>query len=787
MRPRGAARHVAAACIVAWLGLAVAARAATFNVNVTTDSVDAVPGDGACADAAAACSLRAAILEANALPGADIVILAAGEFWLELRGSGEDVGATGDLDVTDALTIEGSARDDTIITAFGLRDMFGGRGYGDRVLDIHAGAVLALRALTVTGGDVLSDGGGIRVVAAELDATDVVVDANDMFLYDSIHGGGGIAVLSGSLNLTRAAVRGNRIDDQGFNYGPGGGIYVDESTATIVESLVEDNSARDGGGVALGRGGNLSLRDVIVRDNTAIIDGGGIAIGVRLSAIAPVVTIERSTIGDNPYGGGIVLMSGSLVMRNSTIAHNFNNGDYAGLFVRASGVAMLSNVTIAGNTIQSWGDAGGGVMAAPGSQVSAFGTLVGGNLGSGRPGRYAPDWHGEMTSLGYNLVGDPTLTTVLGDPTGVIMGVDPGVGGFGNYGGLTPTVRLRFDSPAIDAGNPLPPGGGDPACEATDQRLVRRPFGIACDIGAYENDCVDPVDTDGDGAGDLCDTCPTIPDPLQRDSNGDGQGDECECDLDGDGIGADIPNLPVPCPANGPGGTYDNCPRVANRTQRDRDGDTLGDECDDCPSLADPVQSDGDGDGWGDPCDTCPTAFDWLQIDSDGDLLGDACDDCIDVANPGQADLDLDGVGDDCDNCPSTVNESQADGDADGMGDACDGCTEPSALDIDPAAAPLRVTRAAGSTLHLSWNDASMPAYDVYRGTIPPDRTMAARASAYDHDAFGACSVAGVTLDIAQGSGSFYFLVAAHCGAGVSSLGRDSSGAEIPGPLTTCP
>ena len=48
------------------------------------------------------------------------------------------------------------------------------------------------------------------------------------------------------------------------------------------------------------------------------------------------------------------------------------------------------------------------------------------------------------------------------------------------------------------------------------------------------------VDTDGDGVCDSVDNCPTVPNPDQKDSNGNGIGDACEpviarCDVDGDG------------------------------------------------------------------------------------------------------------------------------------------------------------------------------------------------------------------------------------------------------------
>ncbi len=74
--------------------------AATFTVDSTTDSVDALPGDGLCADASGSCTLRAAIQETNALSGADTIILGPGTYLLTIPGNSEQNAATGDLDIT---------------------------------------------------------------------------------------------------------------------------------------------------------------------------------------------------------------------------------------------------------------------------------------------------------------------------------------------------------------------------------------------------------------------------------------------------------------------------------------------------------------------------------------------------------------------------------------------------------------------------------------------------------------------------------------------------------------
>lgn len=91
-------------------------------------------------------------------------------------------------------------------------------------------------------------------------------------------------------------------------------------------------------------------------------------------------------------------------------------------------------------------------------------------------------------------------------------------------------------------------------------------------------------DSDADGVCDDVDNCPVIANTNQVDSDGDGNGDACDTcpndfdnDIDTDSICGDV----------------DNCPFVSNGFQSDCDIDSIGDACDmDSPCLAD---SDGDG------------------------------------------------------------------------------------------------------------------------------------------------------------------------------------------------
>ncbi|HUF54567.1 MAG TPA: thrombospondin type 3 repeat-containing protein [Dehalococcoidia bacterium] len=109
-------------------------------------------------------------------------------------------------------------------------------------------------------------------------------------------------------------------------------------------------------------------------------------------------------------------------------------------------------------------------------------------------------------------------------------------------------------------------------------------------------------------------------------------------DLDGDGIGD----------------TCDNCPSMPNPAQTNSDEDASGDACDNCPEYYNPDQKDTDGDGVGERCDVCPSVVDPAQADTDNDFVGDSCDNCTNTYNPLQADIDQDGIGDACSSTSSS-------------------------------------------------------------------------------------------------------------------------------------
>src|SRR5687767_686219 len=113
------------ACAIVACFTAQSASAAVFVVNTTADGDDPQT-EGVChAPAVNACTLRAAIQEANDTAGvADTVSLPAGRYELTAAGGNENFAVTGDLDLTGSITIAGAGARTTIIDANGIDRVF---------------------------------------------------------------------------------------------------------------------------------------------------------------------------------------------------------------------------------------------------------------------------------------------------------------------------------------------------------------------------------------------------------------------------------------------------------------------------------------------------------------------------------------------------------------------------------------------------------------------------------------------------------------------------------------
>lgn len=272
----------ALAAALVFATLVPVARADDFTVDSTTDAVDAAPGNAVCAAAGGACTLRAAIQEANALAGDDRVLLPAGTFTLTLAGQGEDAAATGDLDVTAPLEIRGAGPGLTIVDAAGI----------DRVFDV--GVATTIRDLTVTGGDPDGlNGGGIFSAPFGGDYT-LTVDRVHFTANTALHGGAIQNEAGSTLVVRQSSFAGNSATF--------GAAFENQDVASLENSTVSGNGAG-----ALRNDGVLSLEHVTVAGDS-ITSSGDLDLRACVLDAGPGGTVctgmtSASSSGDNVEHG----------------------------------------------------------------------------------------------------------------------------------------------------------------------------------------------------------------------------------------------------------------------------------------------------------------------------------------------------------------------------------------------------------------------------------------------------------------------------------------------------
>jgi hypothetical protein len=269
----------------------LAAAAVTITVNTTADNA---PGPGQCEGAAGDCSLRQAIDVANGEPGADTVVLPAGEYDLTIEPAGGTPGDSGDLNVGGELTIDGAGARKSVIDASAIED---------RVLELEDGGELTLVGLGVTGGSTSENGGGIYSENGKLALEGVAVTNNKAF--DSGYGGG-IELEEGTLTILDSVLSGNQ------NSGDGGAIYAPSSDLLRIEnSTVADNVVNTAlypgnpgwgayGGAMEVEGETLVLKSDTIAGNQ-IIDGNGGEEGRGAALVADFENYEvaNTIIADN--------------------------------------------------------------------------------------------------------------------------------------------------------------------------------------------------------------------------------------------------------------------------------------------------------------------------------------------------------------------------------------------------------------------------------------------------------------------------------------------------------
>jgi CSLREA domain-containing protein len=427
--------------------------ASTFTVNSTIDAVDINPGNGICETSTGnnICTLRAAIQETNSLAGADVINLPAGNYTLNLSGADENNSATGDLDITDALTISGANSLTTIINANNL----------DRGISIlNNGTVTSLSNLTIKNG--------------RLDGT-------------TSYGNGGGLYNEGKLTANSIIISNNNIASNSTETGLGGGVYNAPDAQLLIKNTTIDSNHSLGG-----RGGGLyvdyynqefgnPVANVVIEQST-----------ISNNSLTAVDDPENYVINFAPGGGIFINLDAGVSLTNSTVSGNIAI-DGAGIYAYSVAKFDINHSTISANTTYTADARGAGLYSDGSDGGSVNGTIRNSILfGNTNPDsdpntKDNQNCFGTIESLGnnvyYNNDFDDFECTI--NESSDINTNTLTLGSLQNNGGVTKTHALQQGSAAIDQAN-------NSFCPNVDQRGLARPVdgnadtNTVCDIGAYE-------------------------------------------------------------------------------------------------------------------------------------------------------------------------------------------------------------------------------------------------------------------------------------------------------------
>ena len=263
------------------------------------------------------------------------------------------------------------------------------------------------------------------------------------------------------------------------------------------DCVISGNTSDDGGGVVFYHGKNLVIQDTLISGNQATYNAAGLYLLTDETNPTATTTIERTTITGNQAGktgGGIsapFLLDDPLTIRQSTISGN-TAADGAGVyFYSIQSAVVIENSTISGNTatgtggglylFKSLGAAGtfniqnstiaansaataGGVFfkyqvnASDLNPIIVRNSIIGDNTAATGPDLSTGVAPGPGTFAGrfrllYSLVEAPGAANVTNE-VGNQLGVDPLLRPLANNGGETETHMPRWNSPAVNAGDP---------------------------------------------------------------------------------------------------------------------------------------------------------------------------------------------------------------------------------------------------------------------------------------------------------------------------------------------
>lgn len=301
------------------------AEAATFTVN-TLDNLK----DGTCN--ATHCSLRDAIVAANALAGTDIIDFAPTLSGQTIVLDQTDVtygGPVGLPLIVSPITVNGGGT----ITISG--------NDARRVVVVDSGS-LTLNGVTIRDGYILAVGGTSAGMYVDMDASATV--NNSTFTDNVVEGpgaGGAGITNTGSLTITNSTISGNRtIWDSNVVGGTG---ILNQGTLNITNSTISGNTSSPGvtssGGALYNSNGTATITNSTISGNTAANAGA-------IYAALGVVNLSFVTVTANSAANGTVLVgdnSSAINIRNSIIVGNGTQECSGQVFFSASGESIVGS------------------------------------------------------------------------------------------------------------------------------------------------------------------------------------------------------------------------------------------------------------------------------------------------------------------------------------------------------------------------------------------------------------------------------------------------------------
>lgn len=298
---------------------AMAASAATLTVNNTGDAVDANTGDGFCDAVGGGCTLRAAIQQANALPGVDTI-----QFLID----------TGPQTISPASALPA-------ITEPAVLDATTQPGWVDKPVITINGAIAGAAAsgLTVQAGSTTIRGFAIGGFAGArgiwlLDAGGNVIEANHL----GTNAAGTARHANGLGILISAGSTGNTI----------GGTGTIRDTGVPVGNLIAGNT---GTGITINTTGNVVTGNRIggVGATTPTNDSHGIAVQSASNNIIGGTTAAARNVISGNLGSG-VLINGATSTGNIVLG-NYIGASQSGTSVHLNGGSGVSITDASNNTV----------------------------------------------------------------------------------------------------------------------------------------------------------------------------------------------------------------------------------------------------------------------------------------------------------------------------------------------------------------------------------------------------------------------------------------------------